>query len=285
MGFDSYNMSSAISQGNMLNSDVGRMNLQTAMNNKALEDQSKRDAKEAKAQAITDTDTGIFSGIKDSIQEGTAMSNFNNALENYQKVVKPSAVGAGGFSEVKTSAQDLEVKAKQMGVNTQRDYTAEGIAKESGDPDMVKLAKGVGSGAEDELSMGGRIARGVGKGVGLAGGIASSGMDIAADIDSIKNGGPIIAGDNLADKIANIGTIGGTALDMIGLIPGFQIAGVLGTGMQAVAGIAGAVGDAEDTADKVEADKKGETPDKPNLDNTVVAQQSLSGGFAGGRTS
>ena len=253
MGFDSYNMSSAISQGNMLNSDVGRMNLQTAMNNKALEDQSKRDAKEAKAQAITDTDTGIFSGIKDSIQEGTAMSNFNNALENYQKVVKPSAVGAGGFSEVKTSAEDLEVKAKQMGVNTQRDYTAEGIAKESGDPDMVKLAKGVGSGAEDELSMGGRIARGVGKGVGLAGGIASSGMDIAAD--------------------------------MIGLIPGFQIAGVLGTGMQAVAGIAGAVGDAEDTADKVEADKKGETPDKPNLDNTVVAQQSLSGGFAGGRTS
>lgn len=285
MGFDSYNMGSAISQGNMLNDNVGRMNLQIAVNNKALEDQSERNKKEAKAQAVTDTDTGIFAGIKDSIQEGTAMGNFNNALENYQKVVKPSSVGAGGFSEVKTSAQDLEDKAKSMGANTQRDYTAESIAKESGDPDMVKLAKGVGSGAEDELSMGGRIARGVGKGVGLAGGIASSGLDIASDIESIKNGGPIIAGDNLADKIANIGTIGGTALDMIGLIPGFQLAGVLGTGMQAVAGIAGAVGDAEDTADKVADDKKGESGPGPVLDNTVVAQQTLAGGFASGRTS
>ncbi len=81
MGFDSYNMGSAISQGNMLNDNVGRMNLQIAVNNKALEDQSERNKKEAKAQAVTDTDTGIFAGIKDSIQEGTAMGNFNNALE------------------------------------------------------------------------------------------------------------------------------------------------------------------------------------------------------------
>jgi len=285
MGFDSYNMSSAISQGNMLNDNISRMNTQIAINNKALVDQAKKDSKTAKAQEGTDKTAGVFSGIKDSLQESTAMGNFKVAYDSYQKAIKPSSVGVGGFSEVRATAKDLEDKAKSMGANSQRDYTAEGIAKESGDADMTKIAKGVGSGAEETMTLGGKVAGAVGKGVGLAGGIASSGLDIAADIESAKDGGSLIAGDNLADKISNIGTIGGTALDMVGLIPGLQLAGVIGTGLQAVSGIFGAVGDAEDTAKKIAADKKAETPATPDTDHTVFAQNTLAGGFAGGRTS
>lgn len=284
MGFDSYNMSSAISQGNMLNDNVTRMNQQVAINNKVLTDLSDKNAKAAKTQEGVDKSAGTFSGIKDSIQETTAMGNFKLANDAYQKAIKPTSMGAGGFSEVAATTQDLEQKAKTMGANTQRDYSAEGIAAESGDADMTKLAKGIGNGAEETMSMGGKVAGVVGKGVGIAGGLASSGLDIYADIESAKDGKGLIAGDNLADKIANIGTIGGTALDMIGLIPGFQLAGVIGTGLQAVSGIFGAVGDAEDTAAKVAADKKAETPVAPVLDNTVYAQQSLAGGFASQRS-
>lgn len=287
MGFDSYNMGQAISQGNMLNDNVNRMNTQIAINNKVAEDKAVKDSKTAKTQEGTDKTAGVFKGIKDSIQETTATGNFKLAYDSYQKSIKPSSAGAGGFSEVAATQQDLQDKAKKMGANTQRDYSAESIAEESGDSELQKVAKGVGGaeGLEEEASLGGKVAGVVGKGVGIAGGLASSGLDLAADYESFKEGKGLIAGDNLADKISNIGTIGGTALDMIGLIPGFQLAGVLGTGIQALSGIAGAVGDAEDTADKVAADKKAETPATVTPDNTVFAQNTLAGSFAGGRTS
>lgn len=281
MGFDSYNMSSAISQGNMLNDAVRQMNLQTALTNKARVDEDKKEARDKEG---TDKESGIFGGIKDGLAETTAMGNFKTAMDSYRNSIKPQNVGVGGFTEQKPQLSDLETKAKQMGENTQRDYTAEGIAEESGDSDLTKLAKGGTIGEELETT-GSKVAGAIGKGVGIAGGIASSGLDIAADIESFKDGKGAIAGDNLAEKISNIGTIGGTALDMIGLIPGLQIAGVIGSGLQAVSGIVGAVGEAEATQDKLKADKQeAQSGAGAVQDHTVVAQQTLAGSFAGGRS-
>jgi hypothetical protein len=281
MGFDSYNMSSAISQGNMLNDSVRQLNLQTALTNKARVDEDK---KEAKGQEGRDKESGIFGGIKDGLAETTAMGNFKTAMDTYRNSIKPTSIGAGGFSEVKPTLSDLQDKAKQMGENTQRDYSAEGIAEESGDSDLTKLAKGGAIGEELETT-GSKVVGALGKGVGIAGGLASSGLDIASDIESFKAGKGAIAGDNLAEKIANIGTIGGTALDMIGLIPGLQIAGVLGAGLQAVSGVVGAVGQAEETSDAIKRDKQEEqTGAGATQDHTIVAQQTLAGSFAGGRS-
>ena len=281
MGFDSYNMSSALSQGNMLNDAVRQLNLQTAMNNKERVDEDKR---EARGKESTDKQTGIFGGIKDGLSETTAMGNFKVSMDAYRNAIKPTQIGAGGFSEVKPTLSDLQDKAKQMGENTQRDYSAESIAEESGDSELTKLAKGGAIGEELETT-GSKVAGAIGKGVGIAGGLASSGLDIAADIESFKKGKGAIAGDNLADKIANIGTIGGTALDMIGLIPGFQLAGVVGAGLQAVSGVVGAVGQAEDTMEAIKKDKQEASTGAGALqDHTVVAQQTLAGSFAGGRS-
>ena len=55
----------------------------------------------------------------------------------------------------------------------------------------------------------------LGKGLGIAGGIATGGMAIA---DDFKGGHFHIAGQNTAEKIANVGQIIGAGLDVVGTI-------------------------------------------------------------------
>ena len=99
-------------------------------------------------------------------------------------------------------------------------------------------------------------------------------MDIAADIKAKG-----LAGDNWEEKLGNAATIGGTALDMLGFVPGFQLAGVFGAGLQALGGISSATGEALDTAKKMTTDA---TPTKPP-EIAQTAQASLAGSFAATR--
>ena len=282
-----YNMSSALSQGNALTSGVDNLNDQIREHNDTLV-QNAKDA--AKGLVSADRSAAIMGGIKDAIGEGSALSNFNNKLSAYQESQK--GTGFGGFSEVKPTDSDFTRKAQQMGEGTQRDYTDE--LKSGGKPKPaaaeVESEGGVEGGelttSEDinragnltdeasEVSRGARIAGAVGKGVGVIGGLAAGGMDLYDDFKDHK-----IEGDNIGEKIANIGTIGGAALDMIGMIPGFQLAGVVGAGLQAASGVLEASSEAVHEGTKEAQDG---TPDP--VDTTPeVAQASLAGSYAAQR--
>lgn len=273
---DGYNMSSAISLGNSRMSAVKNLNESIRLaNEKAIENASEA----AKVAVGKDEQQGIMSGIKDALSESTAMSNFKTALDAYQKAQK-AGPGAGGFTEVKPTPDELKPKAAAAGEEVDElaekpsaaITTSEGTFAEGSDV----LSKGA-KGAEEigEIATkGSKFASALGKGVGVAGGIASSALDIAADIQDKG-----IAGDNWEEKLGNLATIGGTALDMLGFVPGLQLAGVIGSGLQAVGGISEAAGQAIETAKEVATDK---TPTKPP-EIAQVAQASLAGSFAATR--
>lgn len=273
---DGYNMSSAISLGNSRLGAVQNLNESIRQFNKsAIENASKA----ATVAVGNDKQEGIMSGVKNALTESVAMSNFKTSLDAYQKAQK-AGPGAGGFSEVKPTPDELKPKAAAAGEEIDElaekpsaaITTSEGTFAEGSDV----LSKGA-KGAEEvgELaSKGSKFAGALGKGVGVAGGIASSALDIAADI---KDKG--IAGDNWEEKLGNIATIGGTALDMLGFVPGLQLAGVIGTGLQAIGGVSEAAGEALDTAKKIATDSK--PTDPPQLQQT--AQASLAGSYAATR--
>jgi hypothetical protein len=275
MGFDMYNMSNAISQGNMLSQSVSRLNDEIA-------DKAKTDLENASIAAKNavgeDKELGLFAGIKDTLQGSAALQNVSKAVSNYQEAVK--SAGTGGFTEVKTTASDYAKGAERMGLNPEEVKPASAITTSEGTlaegSDILKDASAAG---EEVESVGMKAAGAIGKGVGVLGGIASAGLDIAADVESFRGGGPDIAGDNIGEKIANIGTIGGAALDMVGLIPGFQFAAVLGTGLQVASGVLDAASEAVATKDKIDTDQQ-VTPPK---ETQQVGQESLAGSFAATR--
>jgi hypothetical protein len=275
MGFDMYNMSNAISQGNMLSESVSNLN-------DRIRDKNETDlenASLASQQAVgEDKELGLFAGIKDTLQGGAALQNVSKAVSNYQEAVK--AAGRGGFTEVKTTAQDFAKGAERMGLNPEEVKPSAAITTSEGTlaegSDILKDASAAG---EEVGAVGLKAAGAIGKGVGVLGGLASAGLDIAEDVKSWKGGGPDIAGDNIGEKIANIGTIGGAALDMVGLIPGFQFAAVLGTGLQVASGVLDAASEAVHTSSQIATDSQ-VTPPK---ETQQVAQESLAGSFAATR--
>ena len=211
---DGYNMSSAISLGNSRLAAVQERNESIRQfKNTAIENA----AKAAKVAVGNDKQEGIMSGIKDALTESVAMSNFKTSLDNYNNLNK--GTGFGGWSEVKPTPDELKPKAAAAGEEVDElaekpsaaVTTSEGTFAEGSDV-LSDAAKGGFSEASEALSTGGKVAGALGKGVGVLGGIASSGLDIAADIKAKG-----IAGDNWEEKLGNVATIGGTALDMLGI--------------------------------------------------------------------
>jgi hypothetical protein len=298
---DGYNMSSAISLGNSRMGAVQNMNESIReFNKKAIDNASKA----ATVQVGKDEETGIMSGVKDALTESVAMSNFKTSLNAYQKANK-AGPGAGGFTEVKPTSAESAPKGAAAGEEVESlepkppaaITTSEGTLGEGSDvltkPNAAAITTSEGTLEEgstvltktegaatalEDVGKGAKVAGALGKGVGVLGGIASSGLDIAADVKSFKEGKGI-AGDNWEEKLGNVATIGGTALDMLGFVPGFQLAGVIGTGLQALGGISEAAGEAVDTAKKIATDSK--PTDPPQLHQT--AQASLAGSFAATR--
>jgi len=134
--------------------------------------------------------------------------------------------------------------------------------------------------AGEEVGRGAKLAGSIGRGVGVVGGLATAGLDIAADVKSFESGKGLLAGDNFGEKLANIGSIGGAALDMLGFVPGFQLAGVVGAGIQAASGVLDAASEGVHTATQVAQDKTVTPP----TDTPQTAQASLAGSFANVRT-
>jgi hypothetical protein len=276
---DGYNMSSAISLGNSRMGAVSNLNESIRLQNKtAIENASKA----AKVAVGNDEQEGIMSGVKDALTESTAMSNFKTTLDSYNESVKNA--GKPGFTEVKPTPDELKPKAAAAGEEIDElaekpsaaITTSEGTFAEGSDV----LTKGAKSAEEvGELAgKGAKVAGALGKGVGVLGGLVSSGMDIASEYESLK-AGKGLAGDNFGEKLGNLATIGGTALDMLGFVPGFQLAGVIGTALQAAGGLSEAAGEAVETAKKIQTDTK--PTDPPPLQQ--VAQASLAGSFAATR--
>ena len=300
MGFDMYNMSDAISQGNALSSSVENLNEQIRANN-ALSIKSAKDT--ARNAVAADKETGLLGGIKGAISEGGAVANTIAKVNAYTAAVKKA--GAAGQAAV-TGAQAAVSQAQgaaQAAVSQARGAAqgaAQGITESVSKPAAAiqtsegtleegssVLSKGKGivaagaTGAEEAGSIGLKVASGIGKAAGTVTALGTAGLDIYSDIESFKHGGSLIAGDNLGEKLANIGSIGGAALDMLGFVPGFQLAGVIGAGLQAASGALDAASEGVHTATQVKQDS---TP-APVTQTPQVAQASLAGSFANVRTS
>ena len=299
MGFDMYNMSDAISQGNALSSSVEGLNEQIRANN-ALSIKNAKDA--AKNAVAGDKETGLLGGIRGAISEGGAVANTIAKVNAYTDAIKKAgAAGQAAVSGAKAAVSQAQ-GAAEAAVSQARGAAqgaAQGITDAVSKPAAAIqtsegtlaegssiLSKGKGivaqgaAGVEEAGSLGLKVASGIGKAAGTATALGTAGLDIYSDIESFKHGGSLIAGDNLGEKIANIGSIGGAALDMLGFVPGFQLAGVIGAGLQAASGAIDAGSEAVHTATQVAQDK---TP-APVTQIQQVAQASLAGSFANVRS-
>ena len=299
MGFDMYNMSDAISQGNALSSSVEGLNEQIRANN-ALSIKNAKDA--AKNAVAGDKETGLLGGIRGAISEGGAVANTIAKVNAYTDAIKKAgAAGQAAVSGAKAAVSQAQ-GAAEAAVSQARGAAqgaAQGITDAVSKPAAAIqtsegtlaegssiLSKGKGivaagaTGAEEAGSLGLKVASGIGKAAGTATALGTAGLDIYSDIESFKHGGSLIAGDNLGEKIANIGSIGGAALDMLGFVPGFQLAGVIGAGLQAASGAIDAGSEAVHTATQVAQDKVA----APVTQIQQVAQASLAGSFANVRS-
>ena len=271
---DFYNMSSAISNGEMSTRASESVN-------DAIRLKNKNAILTAQNAEKTDKETGIMGGIKDAITEGSAQANLSQKVAAYKDSIKGPS-GTAGWNEVAVTQDDFKGKPALPGEETLEGAerpsaaikTSEGTLDEGSD--VLKRGNQFAGALEEGESLGSKVASGTLKGVGIAGGLASAGLDIAQDF---KGGKFHVAGDNWEEKVANIGTIGGAALDMVGLIPGLQFAGVLGAGIQAASGVLDAAGQAVSTAKKIATD------DKPPPAQQLVGQQTLAGQVTSQRVS
>ena len=285
MGFDMYNMSSALSDGNARTAAVENLNDTIRLNNQ----QKIKNASDAADRAVaTDKETGLLAGIKDAVGEGGALANVAGKVQAYQNAVNASPITTpGGWTEVKPTPEEISAKAPNPGEEVEgladaekpsaAISTSEGTLEEGSDI-LSKSDRVLAAG--EELSRGAKLAGSIGRGVGVLGGLTTAGLDIAADVKSFESGKGLLAGDNFGEKLANIGSIGGAALDMLGFVPGFQLAGVIGAGLQAASGVLDAASEGVHTATQVAQDKNVTPPTQ----TPQVAQASLAGSFANVRT-
>jgi hypothetical protein len=270
---DFYNMSSAISNGEMVTGASEQINNAIRLKNKNAIEALQNAATTAKEQ-------GIMGGIKDAIQTGAAQAGLGQKVAAYKASIKGPS-GTAGWNEVAVTQDDFKGKPPLAGEEVLEGaerpsaaiVTSEGTLDEGSDI-LSRGSKFAGALQETE-GLGSKVAGATLKGVGIAGGLATAGLDIAQDF----KGGLHLAGDNWEEKLSNIGTIGGAALDMVGLIPGLQIAGVIGTGLQAASGVLDAAGEAVATAKKVATD--GIAP----IAQQIVGQQTLAGQVTSQRVS
>ena len=160
---------------------------------------------------------------------GTLFSNpTSQAQSEAQKAVSDAKSGVKGFFTKQ------EVTAPETpAIQTSEDARA---ALESG---AEETAEGLGSTALKGLS-------------GITA-VATGGMDIYKDIESISKGHGI-AGDNWASKTSNILQIGGAIADIGGTV--FPPAALLGGVLDVAAGVFGEVGTGKDEAKQTQQDTK-----------------------------
>ena len=240
MTIDLYALNNAVNQGNMRTSAVEEHNRDVTVYNNELAgriDEAKRSATEGLAEI----------GAADSIKTAIASSG---ALSSAQAYLKSKA---GQVENAVTTARNAVEDVKNQ-VNTARDAVtnvSSAIPKPpSGEaPPASSEGGSIINRAMGAAGIGADTAAKLTKGIGLVGDAYTIGSDIEKDLN-----GQFQKMD-WEQKVGNIGGIAGSALDIVGTaIPSLGILKVVGTGISALTGVIGGIGDerAEETSGQQE---------------------------------
>ena len=240
-----YGLSNAVNQGNMRNSEVEQQNINTTLQNNAIDDKV-ADVKRGTTQEQAET------GGLDALREGIMTSNLVSSAQKYvdaaNKVGQSVSQVADAAKSTAAAADGAITAAKATATTAGAAVTGTDIAKAADTTVAATATKGgqiAGDAVEAAGGFGKKLAGGVLKGAGLI----ADGATIASDVDADLSGQ--FGKMDWEQKVGNIGGIAGSALDIIGTaVPSLAILSVVGTGISALTGAIGGIGDqkAESTA-------------------------------------
>jgi hypothetical protein len=286
--------------GNMRMKEIDQYNSQVSRVNSEIGDRITGLKEQAKENEF------LASGVK-AVTSAMAGASYNTKLAEYQKFREAGGKGWGindAYKGIKSDVQEVANKVMKTTpegvVNSLRenvvspmeehlasrgsislDVPSEPLQEGRGALSQAEHVEQMGSslvgaveeGGEKALATTGKWAGKLGTGIGIVGGLASGGMAIADDF----KGGFHIAGDNLAEKVANVGQITGAVLDVAGtLAPPLAL---LGAGIDIVSGIIGGIGNIEEGQDKEkQLDKTGEAEKVQAKEDVVRVPTSITTG-------
>jgi hypothetical protein len=229
----------------------GQMRTNSVMNaNKAVQEHNNNVATQIATLKGQQETAGTVESTKDAIGGMWTMGKIPSQVTALQDHV---AKGGTLFSNPTSEAQ----------------AGAEAEAGVSADAKLGKLTD-VGDGiVESAGEEGGELLGTAGKfakGVGVLGSVATAGLDIYKDVDSLEHGGGI-AGDNWAEKTANVLQIGGALADIGGTV--FPPLALFGTATDLIGAGIGEVGELLDKGKQTVDDAKLQAQNT----ETQVAQQ------------
>lgn len=240
---------------------------------------------------LADTITGLkeqqkeneyLSSAKNLVSSAYSGGAYNTKLEAYKQFVAEGGKGLGlkqagreavqeirstgeglrdagmGIKEAVFSKSPLDEHISTSKITTAGEMGAEGRTglshAEHVEEMGSKLVKGGLQEGEELVGKVSGVAGKLGKGLGIAGGLATGGMAL---FDDFKGGNFHLQGDNTAEKIANAGQIIGAGLDVIGTVA--PPVALLGGAVDILSGIIGGVGSIEEGGEKEkQLDKQGE---------------------------
>ena len=226
-----YALNSAVTQGNARTRDVEAHNEEVAVFNNEL------GSRIATAKRET-TEEEAARGAEDAVKEAIGTSSVISKTASYL------ASKAGQAQAVQGAVQDAVNQAK-----AKSEELSAGNAQEESEP-TTEVSEPKAGGEEGEEATG-LLERGFQKagasaetasklsaGIGVLGDAYTIGSDVEADLDGqFKK-------MNWEQQVGNIGTLAGSALDIIGtVVPPLGVLSVIGTGISALSGAVGAVGD------------------------------------------
>ena len=226
-----YALNSAVSQGNARTRDVEAHNEEVAVFNNELGSRIATAKKET-------TEAEAARGAEDAVKEAIGTSSVISKTASYL------AAKAGQAQAVQGAVQDAVDQAK-----AKSEELSAGNAEEESKP-TTETSEPTPPGEEGEEASG-LLERGFQKagasaatasklsaGIGLLGDAYTLGSDVEADVNGQ------FQKMNWEQKVGNIGGIAGSALDIIGTaVPPLAVLSVIGTGISALSGAVGAVGD------------------------------------------
>ena len=231
-----YALNSAVTQGNARTRDVEAHNEEVAVFNNELGSRIATAKKET-------TEAEAARGAEDAVKEAIGTSSVISKTASYL------AAKAGQAQAVGDAVQDAVNQAK-----AKSEELSAGNAQEESEP-TTEVSEPTTGGESEEAS--GLLEAGFQKagasaatasklsaGIGLLGDAYTLGSDVEADVNGQFNK------MNWEQKVGNIGGIAGSALDIVGTaVPPLAILSVIGTGISALSGAVGAVGDERATAE------------------------------------
>ncbi len=221
----------------------------------------------AEHKAFTEAGGSGF-GIKQAYRNLRA--NPEKSLESISNrvVERVNPEGVQNALSQATSPLDEHIGSNVRELNPANELSAEGRTGITQAEHVEEMGSSLGregvsamEGGTEALASTGKWVGRVGKGLGIAGGIATGGMAIA---DDFKGGSFHIAGENTAEQIANVGQIIGAGLDVAGTIA--PPLALLGGAVDIISGIIGGAGN---IAEGKEGEKAYDTEQKEKTQKTI----------------